>query len=86
MDGKALAAEIKLRLADEQDLREALARDQIETWFQPEVDLETGIVRVCEVVAVHDAGLIVDPLTARSRTPAARHKARCGTSRIRWCA
>ena len=32
-----------------------------------EVDLETGIVRVCEVVAVHDAGLIVNPLTARSQ-------------------
>ncbi len=32
-----------------------------------EVDIETGIVRVCEVVAVHDAGLIVDPLTARSQ-------------------
>jgi xanthine dehydrogenase YagR molybdenum-binding subunit len=32
-----------------------------------EVDIETGIARVCEVVAVHDAGLIVDPLTARSQ-------------------
>jgi xanthine dehydrogenase YagR molybdenum-binding subunit len=32
-----------------------------------EVDIETGIVRVCEVVAVHEAGLIVDPLTARSQ-------------------
>ena len=32
-----------------------------------EVDIETGIARVCEVVAVHDAGLIVDPMTARSQ-------------------
>jgi xanthine dehydrogenase YagR molybdenum-binding subunit len=32
-----------------------------------EVDTETGIVRVLEVIAVHDAGLIVDPLTARSQ-------------------
>jgi CO/xanthine dehydrogenase Mo-binding subunit len=32
-----------------------------------EVDLETGIARVCEVVAVHDAGVIVNPLTARSQ-------------------
>ena len=32
-----------------------------------EVDVETGIARVCEVVAVHDAGLIVNPLTARSQ-------------------
>jgi xanthine dehydrogenase YagR molybdenum-binding subunit len=32
-----------------------------------EVDTETGIVRALEVVAVHDAGLIIDPLTARSQ-------------------
>jgi xanthine dehydrogenase YagR molybdenum-binding subunit len=32
-----------------------------------EVDTETGIVRVLEVVAIHDAGLIIDPLTARSQ-------------------
>jgi xanthine dehydrogenase YagR molybdenum-binding subunit len=32
-----------------------------------EVDTETGVVRVLEVIAVHDAGLIVDPLTARSQ-------------------
>ncbi|MGH7934008.1 MAG: xanthine dehydrogenase family protein molybdopterin-binding subunit [Candidatus Binataceae bacterium] len=32
-----------------------------------EVDVETGIVRVLQVVAVHDAGQIVDPLTARSQ-------------------
>ena len=32
-----------------------------------EVDVETGIVRVINVVAVHDAGRIIDPLTARSQ-------------------
>jgi xanthine dehydrogenase YagR molybdenum-binding subunit len=32
-----------------------------------EVDIETGIVRVTDFVAVHDAGVIVDPLTARSQ-------------------
>lgn len=32
-----------------------------------EVDIETGIVRVTDFVAVHDAGLIVDPLTARGQ-------------------
>ncbi len=32
-----------------------------------EVDVETGIVRVLRVVAVHDAGVILDPLTARSQ-------------------
>jgi xanthine dehydrogenase YagR molybdenum-binding subunit len=32
-----------------------------------EVDVETGIVRVTDFVAVHDAGVIVDPLTARSQ-------------------
>src|SRR6202022_2532581 len=32
-----------------------------------EVDIETGVVRVVEVVAVHDAGRIIDPLTARSQ-------------------
>jgi xanthine dehydrogenase YagR molybdenum-binding subunit len=32
-----------------------------------EVDSETGIVRVTRVVAVHDAGRIIDPLTARSQ-------------------
>jgi xanthine dehydrogenase YagR molybdenum-binding subunit len=32
-----------------------------------EVDTETGIVRVLDVVAVHDAGRIIDPLTARSQ-------------------
>jgi xanthine dehydrogenase YagR molybdenum-binding subunit len=32
-----------------------------------EVDVETGIARVLNVVAVHDAGQIIDPLTARSQ-------------------
>ena len=32
-----------------------------------EVDTETGIVRVTHVVAVHDAGRIIDPLMARSQ-------------------
>jgi len=32
-----------------------------------EVDTETGVVRVLKVVAVHDAGRIIDPLTARSQ-------------------
>jgi xanthine dehydrogenase YagR molybdenum-binding subunit len=34
---------------------------------QVAVDVETGVVRVEHVVAVHDAGRIVDPLTARSQ-------------------
>ncbi len=32
-----------------------------------EVDTETGVIRVLRIVAVHDAGRIVDPLTARSQ-------------------
>jgi xanthine dehydrogenase YagR molybdenum-binding subunit len=34
---------------------------------EAEVDIDLGIVRVLNVVAVHDAGVIVDPLTARSQ-------------------
>jgi xanthine dehydrogenase YagR molybdenum-binding subunit len=34
---------------------------------QVAVDVETGVVRVERVVAVHDAGRIVDPLTARNQ-------------------
>src|SRR5262249_56338227 len=34
---------------------------------QVAVDVETGVVRVEKVVAVHDAGRIVDTLTARSQ-------------------
>ncbi|HUY25957.1 MAG TPA: molybdopterin cofactor-binding domain-containing protein, partial [Candidatus Binataceae bacterium] len=32
-----------------------------------EVDTETGVVRVLRVVAVHDAGTMLDPLTSRSQ-------------------
>jgi len=43
-------------------------RDQAGCQFaEVEVDTDTGIVRVLNVVAVHDAGRIVDPLTARSQ-------------------
>jgi xanthine dehydrogenase YagR molybdenum-binding subunit len=47
---------------------EGYRKDQAGCQFaEVEVDTETGIVRVLEVVAVHDAGVIVDPLTARSQ-------------------
>ncbi len=36
-------------------------------FVEVEVDVETGIARVLNVVAVHDAGQIIDPLTARSQ-------------------
>jgi xanthine dehydrogenase YagR molybdenum-binding subunit len=49
---------------DYQGFREDQAGCQ---FAEVEVDTETGIVRVREVIAVHDAGLIVDPLTARSQ-------------------
>jgi xanthine dehydrogenase YagR molybdenum-binding subunit len=43
-------------------------KDQAGCQFaEVEVDVETGIVRVTHVVAVHDAGTILDPLTARSQ-------------------
>jgi xanthine dehydrogenase YagR molybdenum-binding subunit len=43
-------------------------RDQAGCQFaEVEVDTDTGIVRVLNVVAVHDAGRIIDPLTARSQ-------------------
>jgi CO/xanthine dehydrogenase Mo-binding subunit len=43
-------------------------KDQAGCQFaEVEVDIETGIVRVTHVVAVHDAGRILDPLTARSQ-------------------
>jgi xanthine dehydrogenase YagR molybdenum-binding subunit len=43
-------------------------KDQAGCQFaEVEVDVETGIVRVTHVVAVHDAGRIIDPLTARSQ-------------------
>ncbi len=47
---------------------EGFRHDQAGCQFaEVEVDTETGIVRVLEVVAVHDAGRIIDPLTARSQ-------------------
>jgi CO/xanthine dehydrogenase Mo-binding subunit len=47
---------------------EGFRHDQAGCQFaEVEVDTETGIVRVLNVVAVHDAGRIIDPLTARSQ-------------------
>ena len=47
---------------------EGFSGDQAGCQFaEVEVDIETGIVRVRSVVAVHDAGRIVDPMTARSQ-------------------
>ena len=47
---------------------EGFRNDQAGCQFaEVEVDIETGVVRVLSVVAVHDAGLIIDPLTARSQ-------------------
>ena len=47
---------------------EGFRTDQAGCQFaEVEVDTETGIVRVIRVVAVHDAGRIIDPLTARSQ-------------------
>jgi xanthine dehydrogenase YagR molybdenum-binding subunit len=47
---------------------EGFRQDQAGCQFaEVEVDTETGIVRVLDVVAVHDAGRIIDPLTARSQ-------------------
>jgi xanthine dehydrogenase YagR molybdenum-binding subunit len=47
---------------------EGYRNDQAGCQFvEVEVDTELGIVRVLRVVAVHDAGQIIDPLTARSQ-------------------
>lgn len=43
-------------------------KDQAGCQFaEVEVDAEIGVVRVVKVVAVHDAGRIIDPLTAKSQ-------------------
>ncbi len=57
-----LGAAIQRRLHDEQDLREALAADQIEAWFQPEVDLDTGQIVGAEALArwVHPTRGVID--------------------------
>jgi xanthine dehydrogenase YagR molybdenum-binding subunit len=47
---------------------EGFRRDQAGCQFaEVEVDSDTGIIRVLNVVAVHDAGRIIDPLMARSQ-------------------
>ncbi|HEY6419717.1 MAG TPA: xanthine dehydrogenase family protein molybdopterin-binding subunit [Candidatus Binataceae bacterium] len=47
---------------------EGFRNDQSGCQFaEVEVDTETGIVRVVNLVALHDAGVIIDPLTARSQ-------------------
>jgi len=47
---------------------EGFRHDQAGCQFaEVEVDTETGIIRVLDVVAVHDAGRIIDPMTARSQ-------------------
>ena len=47
---------------------EGFRHDQAGCQFaEVEVDTEAGIIRVLDVVAVHDAGRIIDPLTARSQ-------------------
>jgi xanthine dehydrogenase YagR molybdenum-binding subunit len=47
---------------------EGFRTDQAGCQFaEVEVDTETGIVKVTRVVAIHDAGRIIDPLTARSQ-------------------
>jgi diguanylate cyclase (GGDEF)-like protein len=46
-----LRAKRDARVRTEMALREALANDQIEAWFQPEVDMVTGEVIAAEVLA-----------------------------------
>jgi diguanylate cyclase (GGDEF)-like protein len=57
-----LGASVQRRLDDEQDLREALANNQIEAWFQPEVDLETGRIVGAEALArwIHPTRGVID--------------------------
>ena len=57
-----LGSAVQRRLHDEQDLREALAADQIKAWFQPEVDLESGRIVGAEALAcwVHPTRGVID--------------------------
>jgi diguanylate cyclase (GGDEF)-like protein len=49
-----LRAAIESRLDDEHALRDAIAQDQIVAWFQPEVDLRTGLFVGAEALARWD--------------------------------
>jgi diguanylate cyclase (GGDEF)-like protein len=57
-----LGAAIQRRLHDEQDLREALDRHEINAWFQPEVDLETGRIVGAEALGrwIHRTRGVID--------------------------
>ncbi|MDQ1468389.1 MAG: diguanylate cyclase [Actinomycetota bacterium] len=50
---------IQRRLEDEQELREAIANDEITAWFQPEVELATGRIVGAEALArwAHTTGI-----------------------------
>jgi diguanylate cyclase (GGDEF)-like protein len=63
---------IQRRLEDEQELREAIANDDITAWFQPEVELATGRIVGAEALArwahatgIREAGTFV-PLAEES--------------------
>jgi len=57
-----LGASVQRRLDDEQDLRNALADDQIQAWFQPEVDLHTCRIVGAEALArwIHPSRGVID--------------------------